>query len=75
MYKILIKRLNTTKNLFEPYMVNAETDTDLSTSETIETVDTFGKKIKVKSEQVEYTTDDLLELAEKYKELLASYTT
>ena len=57
MYKIYIKRLNTSKNLFEPYM---ETTVDTDTNE---------------ETKVEYSTDDLTVLADKYKELLAEYTT
>ena len=51
MYKIYIKKPNTSRTLYEPYT---------------ETVD---------DEKVEYETDDLEELADKYKELLADYTT
>lgn len=59
MYKILVKQLNTSKNLFKPYteaVVNPETG-------------------EATTEMVEYETDDLTVLADKYKELLASYTT
>lgn len=77
MYKILIKKLNTSRNLFEPYMIektidNIEADTDTLPSETI---DTYGQKIKSNSDMIEYSTDNLEELAKKYKELLANYTT
>ena len=48
MYKILIKKTSTPRNLFEPY---AET--------------TEGEE-----STTEFQTDDLTELAEKYKELL-----
>lgn len=51
MYKIYIKRLNTSRTIFEPYYEEIE------------------------GEKVEYETDDLVELADKYKELLAEYTT
>ena len=51
MYKILIKRTSTSRNLFEPY---AET--------------TEGEETAT-----EFQTDDLMELAEKYKELLNIY--
>ena len=59
MYKILIKQPPTRRSLFEPYMAN-----------TIE--DNGGEAIELTKE---YSTDDLVELAEKYKELLATYTT
>lgn len=59
MYKILIKQPHTRRSLFEPYTVN-----------TIE--DSGGEAIELTKE---YSTDDLVELAEKYKELLATYTT
>lgn len=77
MYKILIKQPHTRRSLFESYMVekiidNTEIDTDALPSEII---DTYGQKAKPTSDMVEYSTDDLVELAEKYKELLASYTT
>ena len=58
-YKILIKQPHTRRSLFEPYTVN-----------TIE--DNGGESIELTKE---YSTDDLVELAEKYKELLANYTT
>ena len=58
-YKILIKQPHTRRSLFEPYMVN-----------TID--DNGGEAIESTKE---YSTDDLVELAEKYKELLATYTT
>lgn len=51
MYKILIKRTSTSRNLFEPYAEIA--DGEESTTE--------------------FQTDDLIELAEKYKELLNIY--
>ena len=51
MYKILIKRTSTSRNLFEPYAEIA--DSEESTTE--------------------FQTDDLTELAEKYKELLNTY--
>ena len=51
MYKILIKRTSTSRNLFEPYV---ETTEDEETA-------------------TEFQTDDLTELAEKYKELLNIY--
>ena len=51
MYKILIKKTNTSRNLFEPYTETTEGD---------ETV-------------TEFQTDDLTELAEKYRELLNAY--
>ena len=51
MYKILIKRTSTSRNLFEPYV---------ETTEGEETA-------------TEFQTDDLTELAEKYKELLNTY--
>ena len=51
MYKILIKRTSTSRNLFEPYV---------ETTEGEETA-------------TEFQTDDLTELAEKYKELLNIY--
>lgn len=75
MYKILIKRLN--RNLFEPYMIeksidNTETDTEVVYHES---VDTYSQKIKSRSDMIEYSTDDLEELSEKYKELLSVYTT
>ena len=59
MYRIYIKKLNTSRNLYEPY-VEAVVDTE--TGETT-------------SEKAVYETDDLTVLADKYKELLASYTT
>lgn len=80
MYKILIKQPHTRRFLFEPHMVektitNTETNTDTLPSGTIDTVDTYGQKIKAASDMVEYSTDDLVELAEKYRELLSKYTT
>ena len=51
MYKILIKRTSTSRNLFEPYAEIAE-----------------GEEAAI-----EFQTDDLTELAEKYKELLNTY--
>ena len=51
MYKILIKKTSTSRNLFEPY------------TETTEGEETA----------TEFQTDDLTELAEKYKELLNTY--
>ena len=51
MYKILIKKTSTSRNLFEPY------------TETTEGEETT----------TEFQTDDLTELAEKYKELLNTY--
>ena len=51
MYKILIKKTSTSRNLFEPYV---ETDE--------------GEEIAT-----EFQTDDLTELAKKYKELLNTY--
>ncbi len=59
MYKILIKQPHTRRSLFEPYMVNTIADNG-------------GEAIELTTE---YSTDDLEELAEKYKELLATYTT
>ena len=59
MYKILIKQPHTRRSLFEPYIVN-----------TVE--DNGGETIELTKE---YSTDDLVELAEKYKELLSEYTT
>lgn len=51
MYKIYIKKPNTSRTIFEPYYEVVE------------------------DKKVEYETDDLVELADKYKELLAEYTT
>ena len=51
MYKIYIKKPNTSRTIFEPYYE------------------------VVNDEKVEYETDNLAELADKYKELLAEYTT
>ena len=51
MYKILIKRTSTSRNLFEPYVEITE-----------------GEETAT-----EFQTDDLIELAEKYKELLNIY--
>ena len=59
MYKILIKQPHTRRLLFEPYMINTFDDNGI---EAIELT-------------TEYSADDLVELAEKYKELLAIYTT
>ena len=73
MYKILIKRLN--RNLFEPYMIDAENDVDTSTNETVDTGCTCVQKATSNPDKVEYSTDNLVELSEKYKELLAVYTT
>lgn len=73
MYKILIKRLN--RNLFEPYMVDVKDDADTSTDETVDTVCTCVQKAISNLDKVEYSTDNLIELSEKYKELLATYTT
>ena len=51
MYKILIKRTSTSRNLFEPYTETTEGEEPAA----------------------EFQTDDLTELAEKYKELLNTY--
>ena len=51
MYKLLIKRRSTSRNLFEPYSEIAEGEESMT----------------------EFQTDDLTELAEKYKELLNTY--
>lgn len=51
MYKIYLKKPNTSRTIFEPYYE------------------------VVNDEKVEYETDDLEALADKYKELLADYTT
>lgn len=51
MYKILVKRTSTSRNLFEPY-------SEIAGGEETAT---------------EFQTDDLTELAEKYKELLNIY--
>ena len=51
MYKILIKKTSTPRNLFEPYVEITE-----------------GEETAT-----EFQTDDLIELAEKYKELLNIY--
>lgn len=59
MYKIYIKRLNTSRTLYEPY-VEAVVDTETG---------------EATAEKAVYETDDLTVLADKYKELLASYTT
>ena len=59
MYRIYIKRLNTSKTLYEPY-VEAVVDTETG---------------EATAEKAVYETDDLTVLADKYKELLASYTT
>lgn len=59
MYKMLIKQLHTRRLLFETYMVNTIEDNG---GETIESTK-------------EYSIDDLLELAEKHKQLLSEYTT
>lgn len=53
MYKILIKKTSTSRNLFEPYAEIAEGEESAT----------------------EFQTDDLTELAEKYKELLNTYPT
>ena len=51
MYKILIKKTSTSRNLFEPYVEITEGEESTT----------------------EFQTDDLTELAEKYKELLNTY--
>ena len=51
MYKILIKKTSTSRNLFEPYAEIADGEASIT----------------------EFQTDDLIELAEKYKELLNTY--
>ena len=51
MYKILIKKTSTSRNLFEPYSEIADGEESAT----------------------EFQTDDLIELAEKYKELLNIY--
>ena len=51
MYKILIKKTSTSRNLFEPYTETTE-----------------GKETAT-----EFQTNDLTELAKKYKELLNIY--
>lgn len=62
MYKIYIKRPNTTRILYEPYMTaNAIADNP--------------ENEESSNELTVYETDDLTVLAEKYKELLADYTT
>ena len=51
MYKILIKRTSTSRNIFEHYDEIADGEENA----------------------IEFQTDDLIELAEKYKELLNIY--
>lgn len=77
MYKILIKKRNTSRNLFEPYMVerSADMDNDSGESDGEPTTSVMLTSTKAGRETTEYETDDLTELAEKYKELLSEYTT
>ena len=56
-------------------MVDVKDDTDTSTDETVDTVCTCVQKATSNLDKVEYSTDNLIELSEKYKELLATYTT
>lgn len=76
MYKILIKHLN--RNLFEPYMVDTKNEVNTSPVEPnkmANAVCTCGQRTASNLDKVEYSTNDLVELSEKYKELLATYTT
>lgn len=50
MYKIYVRKPNTSRTIFEPYYEEIE------------------------GEKVEYETDDIEELADKFKELLSDYT-
>lgn len=60
MYKLYIKR-SSAKNIFEPYAEEKIT----------ENVETGKPQV----ESIEWSTDDLNLLADKYKELLSIYTT
>lgn len=72
MYKILIKQPHTRRTLFEPYMVDKVVEESPPASEEVELVSPTSLEAL---EQIEYSTDDLVELAEKYKEILSKYTT
>ena len=74
MYKFFVKRNNTTKEIWAPYMEDIVTITPGKTVTDEEGNETTEPDTKV-SEYKEWTTDDLAVLAEKYKELLATYTT
>lgn len=74
MYTFYIKRNNTTKEIYTPYQEDIVTVTPGETitdeeGNTTTTPDVETSKFK------QWTTEDLAELSEKYKELLASYTT
>jgi len=74
MYKIFVKRNNTAKEIWVPYMEDVVTTTSnetITNEEGNQTAESDGEV----SEYKEWTTNDLTVLAEKYKELLATYTT
>ena len=74
MYKFFVKRNNTAKEIWVPYMEDIVTITPGKTVTNEEGNETTEPDTEV-SEYKEWTTDDLAVLAEKYKELLAIYTT
>ena len=74
MYKFFVKRNNTAKEIWVPYMEDIVTITPGKTVINEEDNETTESDTEV-SEYKEWTTDDLSVLAEKYKELLATYTT
>ena len=74
MYKFFVKRNNTAKEIWVPYMEDIATITPGETVTDEEGNETTEPDTKV-SEYKEWTTDNLTVLAEKYKELLAIYTT
>jgi len=74
MYKFFVKRNNTAKEIWVPYMEDVVTTTSNETITNEEGNQTAESDAEV-SEYKEWTTNDLTVLAEKYKELLATYTT
>ena len=74
MYKFFVKRNNTAKEIWVPYMEDIVTITPDKTVINEEDNEITESDTEV-SEYKEWTTDDLSVLAEKYKKLLATYTT
>ena len=74
MYKFFVKRNNTAKEIWVPYMEDIVTITPGKTVINEEDNEITESDTEV-SEYKEWITDDLSVLAEKYKKLLATYTT
>ena len=74
MYKFFVKCNNTAKEIWVPYMEDIVTITPGKTviNEEDNEITEYDTEV---SEYKEWITDDLSVLAEKYKELLVTYTT